>query len=60
MPTYEVVVERVLFVSMEIEADTKEEAEKLAREQIETRYEDTYDWSDYDPLDIQYDIIPSS
>lgn len=63
MPTFEVVVERTVWVSLEIEADTKEKAEALAREQIETDYmEDPFLWKDYynDPGDIKYDVIPSS
>jgi hypothetical protein len=41
----------------------KEKAEELAREQIETHYQDDpYLWNDYnnDPGEITYDIIPSS
>jgi hypothetical protein len=58
MPQFEVVVERTLYVTLEIDAATKEEAEKLAKQQIATNYEDIYDWFDYTPFDVNYNVIP--
>jgi hypothetical protein len=57
MPEYEVTVHRTLFVSLGVEADSKEEAEALAKERIETEFEDTYNWNDYDPLSIDYEVM---
>ena len=53
MPTFEVIVEKTVWVSLEIEADTKEKAEALAREQIETIYIDPNVWTDYPMSEIE-------
>jgi hypothetical protein len=52
---FEVIVHRTLFVTLEVEADSKEDAEKLVKEEIETKYEDIYVWNDYSQLEIEYD-----
>jgi hypothetical protein len=57
MPNYEATVERKLYVSIQVEANTQEEAEKLARERIRQEFQDIQDWQDYDPVDIEYDVF---
>ncbi len=58
MQTWEIVVHRTLYVSIELEAANKEEAEAIARKQIENDYEDIDDWNDYNPPEIEYEVIP--
>jgi hypothetical protein len=60
MPNYEVTVHRTLYLSLQIKAATKEEAGALAREQIEEEFGDVREWDDYEPLDIEYDVMMPS
>ena len=54
--TYQVVVHRRLYVSLDLVADTKDEAEKLARKQIEAEFGHIQEWVDYEPLEIEYKV----
>jgi hypothetical protein len=57
MTKYEVLVHRTLFVSLEFKTHTKEKAEKLARKQINADFQPILLWKDYDPPDIEYDVM---
>ena len=58
MAHFEVVVERTVYVSLEIDAATKEEAEKRAREIIQADYENIELWNEYISEGFEYEVIP--
>ena len=60
MAHFEVVVERTVYVSLEIDAATKEEAEKRAREIIQADYENIELWNEYISEGFEYEVIPKS
>lgn len=53
MPKFDVEVFTTIYVHLFVEAGTKEEAEALAKEQIETDWSDFNSWNEY-PSERQY------
>jgi hypothetical protein len=47
MAKFDVEVHRTLYVAFMVEADTKEKAEALSKERIETEYKDLNTWNEY-------------
>ena len=54
MPSYEVIVKRRIVEWFTFEADSKEDAEQLAKKIIDA-YPPIYNWADYGP--IEYDVL---
>lgn len=60
MTKFEVMVNRTLFKSLVIDANTGEEAEQFAREQIDAEFENIQEWDDYEPLKLEcYVMTPT-
>jgi hypothetical protein len=54
MPRFDVTVHKTIYVAFLLDADTKAEAEKLAKEELEAEYKDDLTlWHDYDPVRIE-------
>jgi hypothetical protein len=55
MPLFDVIVNRTVYVDFHIDTNTKQEAERIAKERIANEYEDDISlWEDYGPKDITF------